>query len=140
MAEAPILVEAVDADVIPRVDNGHANEVEPQPEDASGGAAPILGSLRGPNFWLPRGPTSNDMMHVLGSFDTVDLGAGKLGLLGYPRAPPLLASWGQVVGGAKFTCSQGATMDPLRKNVLATVGWDVLQPARVSPEMKRRGF
>jgi hypothetical protein len=70
----------------------------------------------------------NDVMYALGSIDIVDLGAGKLGLPGYPRAPPLLASWRQVVGGAKFTCSHVATMGWLLKDVLAMVGWDVLQP------------
>jgi hypothetical protein len=30
---APVLVEVVDADVKPCVNNGHANEAEPRPED-----------------------------------------------------------------------------------------------------------
>jgi hypothetical protein len=77
---------------------------------------------------------------VPGPFDIVDLGAGELGLPGNPRAPPLPASWRQVAGGAELTCSWVTTMGRLLKEVLAMVGRDVLQLARVSPEMERRGF
>jgi hypothetical protein len=65
---------------------------------------------------------------------------GELGLSGYPRAPPLPAIWRQVVGGAELTCLRVATVGRLLKETLATVGRDVLQPARVSPKMGRRGF
>jgi hypothetical protein len=54
--EAPIPVEAASANVTPRVNGGRANEVEPQPKDASDGAALILGSLRGPASARPVGP------------------------------------------------------------------------------------
>jgi hypothetical protein len=85
---APVLVEAVDADAIPRIDSGHANEVAPRPEDASGGAALIPGSPREPSFRPLGGTTSDSMMSVPGSFDIVDLGAGELGLSGYPDCCP----------------------------------------------------
>jgi hypothetical protein len=86
---APVLVEDVDADMIPCVNSCRANEVEPQPEDASSAAILILGSLRGSGFRLPRGTASDNVMSVPRSFDIVDLGAGQLGLSGYPRALPL---------------------------------------------------
>jgi hypothetical protein len=79
-------------------------------------------------------------MFVPGSFDIVDLGAGELGLSGYPRVPLLPASWRQVAGVAELTCSWVATVHRLLKETLAMVSRDVLQLARVSPKMERRGF
>jgi hypothetical protein len=38
------------------------------------------------------------------------------------------------------TCTQVVAMRRLLKQTLATVGWDVLQPTRVSPKMERRIF
>jgi hypothetical protein len=91
-AGAPVLVQAANTDAVPCIDNGHVNEVEPQPEDASGGAALIPGSPRRPNFWLPGGTASDGVTSVPGSFDIVDSGDGELGLSGYCREPPLPAS------------------------------------------------
>jgi hypothetical protein len=52
------------------------------------------------------------------------------------------ASWRQVAGGggAESTCSWVATVHRLLKETLAVVGRDVLQSARVSPKVERRGF
>jgi hypothetical protein len=47
--------EVTGANMTPRVDGGHVNEVEPRPEDAHDGAALILGCLRGPGFNPPQG-------------------------------------------------------------------------------------
>jgi hypothetical protein len=47
------------------------NEAEGRPEDASGGAALIPGSLRGHGFSQPQGTASDDLMPVLRSFDIV---------------------------------------------------------------------
>jgi hypothetical protein len=44
-----------------------------------------------------------------------------------------------VAAVAKLTCSWVATMGWLQKEMLATVGRDVLQLAHVSPTMERRG-
>jgi hypothetical protein len=88
----------------------------------------------------PRGPLLDDMMFVPGSFDIVDLGVCELGLPGNPRAPLLPASWRQVAGVAELTCSWVATVHRLLKETLAMVDLDVLQPAWVSPKMKRRVF
>jgi hypothetical protein len=81
------------------------NEVEPRPEDVHDGVALILGCLRGPGFNPPQGGTLNDVMSILVSFDIVDLGAGELGLQGYPRVQLLPASWSQVAKSEKLTCS-----------------------------------
>jgi hypothetical protein len=106
MAEAPIPVEALGANVTPRVNSGHVNDVEPQPKDTADGAALIPGSLRGPGFSPPRETTSDDMGSAPGPIDIMDLGARELGLPGCPRAPLLPTSWRQVVwGGAELTCS-----------------------------------
>jgi hypothetical protein len=51
--EVPVSVEVTSANMTPRVDGGHVNEVEPRPEDAHDGAALILGCLRGPGFNPP---------------------------------------------------------------------------------------
>jgi hypothetical protein len=91
-AEAPVLMEAAGANMTPRIDGDHANEVEPRPEDAPDGAALILGSPRGPGFSPPQGTASDNMMSTLGSLDIVDLGAGELGLPGCPTVPLLPAS------------------------------------------------
>jgi hypothetical protein len=91
--EAPVLVEAASANMIPRVDDGRVNEVEPRPRDAPNGAALIPGSLRGPDFSPPCENASNDVGSSLGSVDIVDLGAGELGMSGYPREPLWPASW-----------------------------------------------
>jgi hypothetical protein len=40
----------------------------------------------------------------------------------------------------ELTYSRVATVHGLLNEMLAMVGRDVLQPARVSPKMKRRGF
>jgi hypothetical protein len=85
MAEAPVLVVVAGANMIPHVDDGHVNEVEPRPRDATNRAALIPGSLRGPNFSPPCENASNDVGSSLGSFDIVDLGAGEPGMSGYPR-------------------------------------------------------
>jgi hypothetical protein len=78
--------------------------VELQPEDAPGGPALIPRSPMGPNFSLSQGTASDDKMSAPGSFHIVFLGAGELVLPGYPKAPPLPASWRQVVGGPELTC------------------------------------
>jgi hypothetical protein len=88
----------------------------------------------------PKGTASDGMMSVPKFFNIVDLGGGELGLPGYPKALPLPASWRQVAGGALLMCSWVATVVRLLKEVLATVGQDVLQQAQVSPEMETRGF
>jgi hypothetical protein len=99
MAEAPIPVEALGANVTPCVNSGHVNDVEPQPKDTTDGAALIPGSLRGPDFSPPRETASDDMGSAPGSIDIMDLGAGELGLPGCPRASLLPTSWRQVVCG-----------------------------------------
>jgi hypothetical protein len=44
------------------------------------------------------------------------------------------------VGSVELTYSRAVTVHGLLNETLATVGRYVLQPARVSPKMKRRGF
>jgi hypothetical protein len=98
IAEAPIPVEVAGANMTPGVDSGRVNEVEPRLEDTPDGAAIIPGSPRGPGFSPPRETFSDGVGSTLGSFDTVDLGAGELGLPGSPRVLLLPASWRQVAG------------------------------------------
>jgi hypothetical protein len=45
-----------------------------------------------------------------------------------------------VEGGAELTCLWVAAIGRLLKDTLAFVGWDVLQPDRVSPKMERKTF
>jgi hypothetical protein len=115
--DGPAQVEADAADILPRVDGSRVNEGMPRPKDASSGKAPAPGP-----------------------FGIVDFGANELGLLGYPRALPLSASWRQVEGGAEPTCSKVVIASRLLKEMLATVGWDVLHPTRVSLKTERKIF
>jgi hypothetical protein len=91
--KAPAPVEAAGVDVVPHIDSDLVNEVEPQLQDAPGEDCLIPWSPRGPSPRLPRGTTSDDMTSFPGSLDIVYSGVGELGLAGYPRAPPLPASW-----------------------------------------------
>jgi hypothetical protein len=136
MAKTPPLVEAVDANVTPRVDGGHTKEAKPRLEDASCPTALTPRSPRGPGCSLTQEAALDDAMSIPGSSYIVDLGAGVLGLSGYPRAPLQPTSWRQVAGGAKSTCSWVATVRRLLKETLAMVGRDVLQPARVNSRME----
>jgi hypothetical protein len=43
-------------------------------------------------------------------------------------------------GGVELMCTQVVTVRYLLKDMLATVGRDVLQQAQVSPKIERRGF
>jgi hypothetical protein len=58
-------------------------------------------------------------------------GNEELGLPGFPTVPLLPVGWGQVAGGAELACSQFATMHRLLWEMLAMVGQDVLQLARI---------
>jgi hypothetical protein len=107
-------VEATGASMTPCIDGGHANEVEPRLEDTPNGATLIPGGGEGGHFGRC------DIRS--GSFDNVDLGAGVLGLPGYPRAPLLPTNWRQVAGAAELMCSWVATVRRLLKETLAIVG------------------
>jgi hypothetical protein len=133
-------VEADAADILPCVDGSCVNEAMPWPENASDGEAPAPGPLRGPGFRPPEDATLGAMASALGSSHTMDFRANELGLSGYPRAPPLSASSRQVEGAVELTCSQVAAASQLLKEMLATVGRDVLHPTQVSPKTKRRIF
>jgi hypothetical protein len=107
--KAPAPVQVADANAVPLVDDDHVNEGEPQPKDAPGGAASIPGSSRDPTS-ANQGGTLDDGTSVPRSFDIVDLGASELGLSGYPRVPPLPASYRKVAGGAELAYLSFATM------------------------------
>jgi hypothetical protein len=62
------------------------------PEDTPSGATLILVSTRASGSCPLGGTASDDATSVPGSFNIVDLGAGVLGLSGYPRALPLPTS------------------------------------------------
>jgi hypothetical protein len=108
-------------------------------KDTPGEATLTPGSPRGPGFSPPREDASDDKISVPGSFDIVDLGTGELGLPGYPERRFCLPA-----GGKWWVCGlmylQIATVHRLLKEMLAMVGRDVLQPARVSPKTDMRGF
>jgi hypothetical protein len=110
MVEAPALMGAVGASMSPRANGGHMNGAEPQPEDAPGRAALTPRTLNGPSFNPFQEAALDDVMSVPRPFDIVDLGTGELRLQGYPRAPLLPASWGQVAGGVELTCSRVTTV------------------------------
>jgi hypothetical protein len=80
------------------------------------------------------------VMFIPRSSDNAGLGIEELGLPGYPQVPLRPASYRQVAGGAESTCTWVATVHQLLTEMLATVGWDVLHPARVTPKTERRGF
>jgi hypothetical protein len=65
---------AVGANVSPHADDGSANGVEPQFEDAPDRATLIPGTSKGPGFSLSWDDTSDDATSVPGSFDIVDVG------------------------------------------------------------------
>jgi hypothetical protein len=109
MAEAPTLMGVAGVNASPRVGGSCVNEEEPQSVDAPGLAVLTLRSLE-PSFSSSREAALDDVPSVPRSFDIVDLGNRELGLPGYPRAPPLSASWGQVVGGTELTCSRVASV------------------------------
>jgi hypothetical protein len=66
--------------------------------------------LQGTRLLPTRGGTLDDGTSVPRSFDIVDLGASELGLSGYPRVPPLPASYRKVAGGAELAYLSFATM------------------------------
>jgi hypothetical protein len=129
MVEAPPPVGAVGANMAPRVHGGHVKDAGPRPEDAPGLVALTLRFLMGPGFSLSWEAALDDVMSIPESSDIADLRKGVLGLPRFNRAPLRPASWRQVAGGAKSTCSQVATVCLLLKEMLAMVGQDVLQPA-----------
>jgi hypothetical protein len=105
MVEALALIGAACANMSLGIDSNCVNGVEPRPEDAPGWAPLTPGTLKGSGFNASWEAPLDDVTSVLGSFDIVDLGIREPGLSGYPRAPLLPASWGQVAGGAELTCS-----------------------------------
>jgi hypothetical protein len=74
------------------------------------------------------------------SSDIVDSGPNELGLLNYPRVPPLLPSWRQVDGGTELMCSRVVAASLLMKETLAMVGRDVLHLTWVSPKTEGKIF
>jgi hypothetical protein len=98
LAEAPVLMEAIGANMSPCTGGGRVSEAELRSVDAPGVAALTPGSSREPGFSSSQEAALDDVLSVLGSFDIVGLGNGELGLPRYPRAPPLPTSSGQVSG------------------------------------------
>jgi hypothetical protein len=82
----------------------------------------------------------DDVPSVPRSFNIVDFGNGEQGPTGYPQVPPLPTRWGKVTGGRGADVLAGCDRAPTAEGTLTMVGWDVLQPARVSHKMGRKSF
>jgi hypothetical protein len=84
----------------------------PQPGDAPTGKAPALGPPTGPGICPPEDAALGTMVIAPGSSDIVDFRANELGLLGYPRVPPvhqLEVGGGKCGADLHASCSHEAT-------------------------------
>jgi hypothetical protein len=118
----PGLTGMASANVSLRVDGDRVNGVEPWPEDAPNRATLTPSTSEGPGFSPSREATLDDVMSIPGSFDIVDLGTGEPGLPGYPRAPLLPTSYGQVVRGCRVDMFMGHGRAPTAEGD-ADHGW-----------------
>jgi hypothetical protein len=98
MMEALALMATIGTNASLPVGGIRMNGAEPQSVHEPGLVALTPGSSRELSLSSSCKATLDDAPSVPRSLDIVDLGNGELGLPGYPRAPPLSTSWGQVVG------------------------------------------
>jgi hypothetical protein len=109
MVDTPTLICAVGANTPSHAGGGRVNKAEPRSVDVPGRAALTPESSWELGFCPSQEAILDDIPYVPRSFDIVDLGNGELGLLGYLRAPLLLAGWGHVAGNTELACSPDAT-------------------------------
>jgi hypothetical protein len=95
MVEAPAQTRAIGADTSLCASDSHMNGAEPWSAGAPARTALPLEPSGETDLSPSQEAVFDDVSSVPGSFDIVDLGIGKLGLLRYPQVPPLPADWGK---------------------------------------------
>jgi hypothetical protein len=124
-------METIATDAPLGVDNVEVDEIEPQPDDVTGGPCLVL-VVHSAVPSMPGGIAPGNAVPATGFFGAVDLGVAGLELSGSPNSPSPHVSWGPVENSAEHACSWVTTTDRLLREAKAMVGRDILHPIQDS--------